>query len=389
MFRTLRPGTRWLTIGLIAVTALGALGVTIAVANSPAPPITPGGYPDNRYPQPNQIGAFNHVEIGIFDPIPADMTFARTYYGMPHRETWFDSELRDAATGKQYMLSSQAVLAGDNGSLTSENWLPSALKSSPTGLVPNPVPKSWTGGAQPPTVELTPGNQLKYTVHDTATTETIVFDAHAFDWTAANGDIDLHGTLVSPGTQWLLPWREPTGKTDMWLYLTHNYLVQGTYYGQQVKGYVLLEQRWGNGFYGNTWNVQNRIGSLGWFATEYQDGTQESGFWLCGEYGSRGAAFANNSGQEILETQQINVTAKPDGHSLDMRFGDGQHWEFIYDPTASLAGINTGVMKRVGDHRKIIAAHALYIGRRVPSDGSVCRPEPFKSSDHGNDRGND
>jgi len=173
----------------------------------------------------------------------------------------------------------------------------------------------------------------------------------------------------------------------MWLYLTHNYEIDGTYYGQKVKGYMLLEQRWGNGPYTKTWNVQNRIGSLGWFATEYADGTSDSGFWLCGEYGSRGAAFANSRGQEILNTQDINVNAKKDGNSLDMRFGDGQRWQFTDDPTASLGTIRTGVMSRVGERRRIVRAHALYIGKRVPSDGSVCRTEdPDGHGDHWHDR---
>src|SRR5262245_21405558 len=135
-------------VGSLAAIAIAASAGTYAIAA--APPVTPGGYPDNQYPQPNEIGAFDYTEMGTFTPKPLDMSFNKTYYGMPKREIWFDSELRDAATGKKYMLTSTVVQASNTGVLSSANWLPVSLVSSPNGLVPNPTPKSWTGGAQPP-----------------------------------------------------------------------------------------------------------------------------------------------------------------------------------------------------------------------------------------------
>ena len=368
-----RVRRRWLVAGLAAVSAMAALGVTIAVADKSSP-ITPGGWPDNRYPDPPLVGQWNHVLIGDFQPRPQDMTFTNTYFGLRHTETWFDSFLVDADTGKQYKLTSTVVQAAPDGSLSSANWLPTSLQASPSGLVPNPVPAPWTGGAQPPTVVLTANNELKYTVSNTQTTEQMVLDHNTFHWTSGNGDIDMHGSLATPGTQWMLPQREPNGNTDQILYLTHDYAVDGMYYGEHVKGYVLLEQEWGAVNYLQTWNVQNRIGFLSFFANKYSDGTQESGFWLCGEYGSRGAEVVNNQGKEVINTTNINI-AQQDNGNLQFKVG-GQRWQFLEDPTASTTGVYTGLLERVGEKRKIVLHHALYIAPRQELNGTLCRTEP-------------
>jgi hypothetical protein len=353
------------------------LAIATALAQSPAPPITPGGYPDNRYPSPPRIGQWENVLIGMFQPIPEDMTFTKSYYGLRHTETWFDSFLWDAKAGKEYKLTSTVVAAAPDGSLSSSNWLPVSMKSSPQGLVPDPIPKPWKGAAQPPKVELTPDGKLKYTVSNTATKEEITFDQKTFTWTSGDGSIELTGTLASPGTSWLLPWREPHGNSDFWLYLVDSYKIDGTYYGKAVKGYMVMEQLWANANYLQTWNLRNRIGHLMFFANEYADGTQESGMWLCGEYGSRGALVANDKGEEVLNSHDINVFARKGGNSLEYRFANGQRWEFVDDPTAALGAMGrTGLVKRVNETRKIVRHHALYLGRRVPSDGSVCRARP-------------
>jgi hypothetical protein len=359
--------------GVLAATVVGAVGVTIAVADQSAP-ITPSGWPENRYPSPPLVGQWNNVLIGDFQPRPQDMTFQKTYFGLRHTETWFDSFLVDAATGKQYKLTSTVVQSSPDGKLSSANWLPTSLQASPAGLVPNPVPAPWTGASQPPTVTLTSNDELKYTVANTRTTEQMVLDHQSFHWTTPNGDIDLQGTLATPGTQWLLPQREPNGNTDEILYLTHDYAVEGMYYGERVKGYVLLEQEWGAQNYLQTWNVQNRIGFLSFFANKYSDGTQESGFRLCGEYGSRGAEVVNNSGKQVISTNNINITQQDNGNLLF--HVAGQKWRFTEDPTASTTGIYTGALERVGEKRKLIIHHALYIAPRRELDGTLCRTEP-------------
>ena len=76
------------------------------------------------------------------------------------------------------------------------------LQSSPAGMVADPRYKPWTG---PGTQELTPDNHVKYTFPNPTTTEEITFGPSNFAWKAANGDIDLKGTLVSPGVNWYLP----------------------------------------------------------------------------------------------------------------------------------------------------------------------------------------
>jgi len=322
------------------------------------------------------MGQWNNVDIGMAQVRPEDMTFTKTYYGLNHEDIWFDSQLFNSS-GKYY-LTSNVVEKLPDGSLESGDWLPGGLQSSPGGLVPDPRITHWSLGNAvsgnenvpphpAPTVELTAGHKLKYTVHTMLSTEVIAFDQRTLSWASADGKIGLHGTIVSPATQWLLPWREPNGATDQLLYLVIQYHVSGMYYGEQVNGFVTLEQMWAHVQYSNTWAVMTRDGNLGWFANEYNDGSGESGFWLCGEYGERGVAFASSKNGQIVDTSEINITNEGNNRLLyelggGQTLGGMQKWEFDVDPTASLTSlVGTGFFHRLGDPRKIVHHMALYI----------------------------
>ena len=381
-------GHTWARPSAGAVLVAATLGAVVALQPGGAP-VEPAGaqsssedYPGGQYPDPPRMGQWDHVQIGIAQPRPEDMTFTKKYYGMRHAAIWLDSQLF-TASGKYY-LTSNAVQSDSEGNLESSSWLPASLQSSPAGLVPDPRVAPWSCSSTavapnpcptvtPPTVELTPDNKLKYTVANLVTTEEIVFDDKTFEWKSADGSIDMKGTVVAPPTTWLLPWREPNGHTDKLLYTTHHYQIAGTYYGEKLTGYMTLEQMWANQYYSDTWAVSTRTGNLGWFANEYDDGTRESGFWLCAEYGQRGVAFANNKGETVLSTREINITQKPN-NLYEFALGDGSKWEFAIDPTASLAPlIGTGLFKRANEKRKIVHHQALFINvGNDPAD--PCRP---------------
>ena len=173
-------------------------------------------------------------------------------------------------------------------------------------------------------------------------------------------------------------------------YLAIYYKVDGTYYGEQVSGYVYVENLWANYVYGDNWWTGNRVGHWIFWSTEYADGTQEYGQFLCGEYGARGAAIANNRGEEVLNTNQINAFEKEDatGNTEHIRyeFANGEQFEYIDDPTyrvpigATGTSLGGGYVKRVGEKREIVRSNAIQLVAGKMCDPVTLKPEGTGSS---------
>lgn len=359
--------------GVAAATAVavGALAVQGTARSARASAAVAGGYPDGHYPSPLRMGMWDHFLIGAFQPVGSDQLSTATYWGLRHTNTWNDLYVR-TSTGTLYVVAHQLMQAQPGDPLTAAPAV--ALQSSPQGFVPDTCDRPWAGTA---TETLTADDSVQRTVAEAnGQQETVVFGPRRFEWKSADPNyIDVTGTLVTPGTQFLLPWRDPTGSTDEMYYLAQYYEVHGTYCGHRIiDGHAQIENVWGNVSYQNTWWVNNRIGHWTTWTNTYSDGTKETGQFLCGEYGARGAVIVNNKGRVVLDTTQIN--AVDEGNRIVYRFGNGSEWEFLKDPPSSASfgstQIANGLVKRVGDNRKIVRHSATYlISQRM------CTPEPL------------
>lgn len=372
--RVLLAAAGFLVAVVLGVVATGALNQARA---GTAKPQAAAGYPNGRYPSPLRMGMFDHLQMGTFEPLGEDQLKSDVYWGMPHRDTFVDLLVwhNDTFYETANLLSQQSQ-AGP----LSASPLSLALRTSSTGAVPDTCHKPWTGEAAE---DLLADDHIKTTIADGTGIEQVIYGPEHFAWTSTNNGeyIDLQGTLVSPGIDWLLPWRDPSGATEQFYYTNQYYRVTGTYCGMPVHGYVDLEHTWGMHNYLNTWWVMNRVGSWSNWSTKYADGTQEQGMFLCGEYGERGAVVVNNKGQ--VEVDTIDDSARVEynkdrtaARRIVWTMPNGEKWQYIDDPKGDLftgqpgVALGVGLVERVGEKRQIIDHNAEYqiMGGRVCGD---------------------
>ncbi len=323
------------------------------------------------YPAPLRMGQWDHMLIGAFMPVAEDQRVTNTYYGLRHTGTYFNLYLRNAS-GKYYFLSNAVQSRPDGGALQAGAWL-FPMQSLEGGLVPDLRSAAWDGNA---VQTLTPDKKIKYTVEVQGSGDEIIFDDRALAWASKNGDIILEGDLATPAMQLILPWREPSGNTDVMYYSCQYYKLDGTYMGEAVHGYCLLEHIWGTKSYMDTWWVQNRMVYWPRWITTYDDGTSEMGDMMLGEHGARGALIVNSKGEIIVNTTEFTIDAKDDGRAL-YSFANGPQWELIPEIRVPGLPFAIGTVKRVGETRKIVRAHALYLQqgplRSAPAFGQGAR----------------
>jgi hypothetical protein len=329
---------------------------------------TPDGYPDGAYPLPRRMGQFSRLQMGGYRVVPEDQLVSRTYFGLPHTDTWFDA-LLTTASGDYYVISHDVW--SEDGAMRPAGLL-GALKATAEGLTPEPRYANWDG---PITQSLTPDGQVRYDVASSHGSEQVTFDATSFAWRADTGDLVLRGSNSGGGTMWRHSWRRPDGETGEMFYNQQGYAVDGTLFGEAVTGHVVIETMWGNEHYMNTWFVQNRIGHWAFFAIDYDDGTSEFAQFLCGEYGARGAVVTDGNGVEVLNTANINAVELPDG-GIRYEVGNNEEWEVSVEPSRALSFPRTrlgfGTARRIGDPRKVVRSTCSYlIADHIPAD------EPF------------
>jgi len=304
------------------------------------------------------IGSWHQILIGIFQPEPADQLVTTSYWGLHHTETRLDFFLRSASGHSYYLASDALVNAGKNGQLRARPWLPKAMKSSAIGVVPDPRTRPWTGKA---TQQMTPQGQVQYTASDGRTRHIVTFDDKSVVWQTRNRTISLRGVIVGPGIDWLLPTRAPDGSTDELYYAAQEYSVTGRYYGRKVSGYLQIENFYGTVGYRKTWWYKNRLGNWVYWANQYSDGSEEYGQFLCGQYGARGAAIANNKGQEVLETGDVSASLGRSGN-ITYTLGNGERWKYITAgrlPGHGMTRYGAGLVERLGEQRKIVRHNAF------------------------------
>jgi hypothetical protein len=301
--------------------------------------------------------------------LPEDQLVTKTYYGLRYTDTWFDLFLRDAS-GTFMFVSNAVQKRPENAGLNSFPWVP-LMRATPNGLAPMQGQQLWSGDAKQ---ELTADKKNKYTVHSGNTVEEIAFDQKDIDWRSKNGAIKLKGTMITPGIQFLLPWREPDGTTDLMYYTTQFYQITGKYDGKPVSGQAMIEHTWGQKNYAETFWVRNRKEYAAMWNTTYDDGTTDMGYLFCGTYGARGAVVANSKTGRVLNAIDLNVEKAEDGRIV-FTFPNGPQWEFVIDPSSGMAkfgehfNIGYGTVQRVGEARKITKATALFF-----LQSEMCKP---------------
>lgn len=328
------------------------------VAESQALPEHDDGYLDGRYPPPRRMGEFDTLQLSTFVVDPSDQRTTTQYFGLRHTDTFFDV-LLTGGSGTFYLISN-AVRDAADGSLSATPWL-GAYESTPDGLMPDARYTPWDGAM----TQTWDGDTVTYALAGTPSPEEFSFGGEHIEWTVANGDAHLTGTLAGNGTQWRLAWREPGGDTGEMFYLQQGYRVEGVYFGEPVTGHIVLETMWGNDDYVETWWVRNRIGHWAFFVNSYSDGTSEFGQILCGEFGARGAVVVDGHGVEVLNTTVLNAYDEPDGR-VRYDFGRGDELEFVAVPERGMPPFGTttlaiGAVKRIGEGRVITTANAVYL----------------------------
>jgi hypothetical protein len=332
--------------------------------------VTPDGYGGGRYPAARRMGQFSRLQVGGFQVVPEDQVVTRSYFGLPHTDTWFDAFLT-TASGKYYVISHD-VWSNADGSLSPAGLL-GALEASPDGLVADTRYEQWAGAI---TQKLTADGRILYAVPGATRPEEVGFDGTSLEWKSANGDLHIRGPLAGGGTQWHHAWRRPDDETGEMFYNQQGYSVDGTYFDEPVTGHVIIETMWGNEHYMETWWVQNRVGHWASFAIDYDDGSSEFGQFLCGEYGARGAVVVDDLGREVVSTTNINAVDHPDGR-IEYELGGGEQWEITVEPSRALTFPRTrlgfGVARRVDERRRVVKATATYL-----IADRIAPPEPFR-----------
>ena len=366
--------------GFAVISILAALGTSEALAQTgcPSSSVQPDPYPDCTYPTPHTLQMFDKLQLGSYAFSVSDELITNSYSGMPFQHVIWDFELYNDQ-GKFYLVSNAMRSNPTPSNLIAFPWLGQAFQEAPTGgLVNDPRYKPWGGVGTQTQV----GDNLVYSTTTANGLEQITDGPDTFEYTTANGDIYLKGTRSGNGTTWHLPWKEPNGATNAFLYNIEGYHVEGTWHGEHVSGHVVNENMWATVSYFAAWWVQNRIGSWSFFSTEYKDGTSESGQFLCGEYGFRGAIVTDRAGNSTVQTTGINTYDKPYGYLIDL--GNGEQFKFVDNPgPSSGTPFHFGQVYRTRDKNKVKSSDGVGF-----TFGRECTPQKLQPDDREDQHGN-
>jgi len=360
---------------LAAALAAGLLAAALAALLA-APANAAGPYPGDTYPSPEQMGMFDHNEMGTFGVDPHQQigppTGPAQYFGLRQTNHWNSYLLRDD-DGNFYLNTPNIRKVNDGDPWTAGAALGvKGVKGSGT-LLPDSCSRAWTGPLLTETI--TPGGDLQRSIHDTnGDTQTWTFGPHNYHWVSTDTNyLDLSGTLATPGFQFLLPWKDPDGSTDQMYYAAQFYKVTGTYCGQPVHGYVYDEHIYTKSGYSQSWWVQQRVGYWDVYINSYSNGDEEFGHVQCGQFGEAYALIQDQDGNRVVDGPDVNVHLQDDG-SYKYTFGNGLKQRFIPE-----FGAFGGVVD-IGDKRKI--EDSIAIQQRQHSQGADCGPQLPEPTPH-------
>jgi len=379
----------------VITAAMVVQGIGIALAQTgPTPPpaargpvLPPPSKEIYKYAPVPELGQFMYAPMGMFKPSMADQQTTSTYFGLHLTDIWPALHLQ-GADGNLYHYAMWVAHDPVTGALTAGKWGGIGVVTS-AGVGPHPKATDWSG---PVTQKMTSDGKIQYILGDGE--QVVSYDDKSASWTSKDGQINVKGRLVAPGIGFLVPWRDPDGKTDMMYYVGQFYHVEGTFYGVKVSGGMTMDLQWGNEPYLDMWWVRNRQGFWSLFYTAFDDGSFDFGMFACGKYGARGAIATNDKGEELVNTTQMKLDiGKDQGGNLTSAvytFGDGQKWEFIpassarfplpnggkppagFTVQAGMKNVRQGLWMRVGEKRKPINAWDFFID----TADNGCDPSP-------------
>jgi hypothetical protein len=185
---------------------------------------------------------------------------------------------------------------------------------------------------------------------------------------------ELHGTAVPPGLHWHLPDRD-----QGMYYISQIYEVEGEILGNEVRGFIPMDQLWMNGtIYQNDIFV-GRQAEVIWYtwATRYEDGGFDGGHFLVG-HRQLGFALLYDENGNVFATTDVSGQVTLDGegpwpHAIEI-VAAGDTWEFEPDPRGRMTDLMPipnpqieGRWRRRGDTRR--PAHWSAWGEIAPGHG--------------------
>ena len=337
-------------------------------------------------PIPRQ-GQFHYSPMATFNPDPADQKSDGQYFGLHMTDVWPALHLQ-GEDGNLYHYAMWVSHDPQTGKLSAGQWGGIGVVTT-AGVGPHPEARTWQG---PVTQNMTADGRLQYILGDGE--QTVSYDKDSATWTSRDGQINVTGKLVAPGIGFLIPWREPSGKTDSMYYTGQFYHVAGTFYGVKVSGGMTMDLQYGTKPYLDMWWVKNRQGNWTLFYTAFDDGSYDFGMFACGKYGARGAVATNSRSEELVNTTQMKLELAKDAKgqltSAVYSFDNGQKWEFVPSTSSrfplpnggkpppgftvkkDMKDVRQGVWIRVGEKRKPVNAWGFFIN----TGENGCEPSP-------------
>jgi hypothetical protein len=332
-----------------------------------------GGYPEGTYPAPPEMGQFDHNEMATFGVDPAKEQIGppigpSQYFGLRQTNHWNSYLLRDKE-GNFYLNTPNIQKVNDGDPWTAgPSFGGMGVKGSGV-LGADPCARIWVGALL--TEKVTANGDLQRSILDSnGNTQTWTFGPKNYRWVSTDSNfLNLSGTLATPGFNFLLPWKDPSGSTDQMYYAGQMYKVSGIYCGKAVHGYVYDEHVYSKSGYLQSWWVQQRIGYWDVYINSYSNGDAEFGHIQCGQFGEAGGVIVNRAGEKVLDTVHVKVKQVEDG-SYVYSFPDGRKQRFIPEFGAFGSVVN------IGDKRTIV--DSIAIQQQQNGQGPTCGSLPEK-----------
>ncbi|HEV7863330.1 MAG TPA: hypothetical protein VGR20_11535 [Acidimicrobiia bacterium] len=299
--------------------------------------------------------------VGSFDPRIADVEPTKAKYGLNLQVQYFYGGLRDDE-GNLYVLERKFI-----GPMTSGLWLmtnrdaehlrlaPASLRTARGEIRRHFTPESHRyADALMAKVgkDLAPEGEQSLDLS---------FTNGGITW--SEGDLlSCEATPVGTGLMHYSPMPD-----DSLLYTMQAYQAQGTIMGRRATGFVLVDH--GYWPHGQEWKEFRLFAhsQVAWnvFANEYEDGTVDCGFFICGLNDFAVAGTFDNKGPRFATADlSTALTLADDDWMASATYGaGGEEWVFTPDPAAQMREFSSarwagyraqaGITRRAGDTRPL------------------------------------
>jgi hypothetical protein len=139
-------------------------------------------------------------------------------------------------------------------------------------------------------------------------------------------------------------------------------------FGEKVKGVMVFDNSWGTVPYGKDYAATTLHGSWNGWLNEYDDGTVENGFFICGTNQFHTAFYTNSKDQQFIfpDSFKFDYDMQPDNFvpkTTRFEFNNGEKWRWTGNPEEANKNytvwdpnfvVENGQLARVGEKRKIV-----------------------------------